>query len=356
MFKLLQVGRATAALAVVLHHATLGSMAFYGTAFAGFFMFGNIGVDFFFVLSGFIIYWSHRQDAEGLDAAVTYIKKRFIRLYPPFILVSLAMYILYFILPGVSMGERNVGAIPSFLLLPQPHQNPALSVSWTLMHELLFYSVFSIYFFRQKAFWVLILAWATAILLRSILGIESFWIDFLFSMHNLEFIMGVLVAVLLPVLGTGRRAFHVPILLAGTAIVGSFIMLRNSVFPGRPEMDTLYVGLGFALITLGLVLLESRKKYSGQFGSEFLMFLGAASYSIYLVHDPALSVLNRLARHLDSSFPGIPAELLFMSVVPAAVLAGVLYYLVWEKPVTGWARKVLMPHRAAGRSVTDSGT
>tara|TARA_R100001460_G_scaffold91283_1_gene133035 strand:+ start:417 stop:704 length:288 start_codon:yes stop_codon:yes gene_type:complete len=61
MFNSLQIGRAVAALLVVLHHATLGSRKFYGEAFGGFWGFGNIGVDFFFVLSGFIIYWAHKM-------------------------------------------------------------------------------------------------------------------------------------------------------------------------------------------------------------------------------------------------------------------------------------------------------
>lgn len=198
MFNSLQVGRAIAALAVVLHHATIDSSAFYGTAFSDFFSFGNIGVDFFFVLSGFIIYWSHKQDHTGLDTAAAYAKKRFIRLYPPFILIALAMYLAYTLLPGLSMNAREIGAIPSLLLIPDPIQRPALSVSWTLMHELLFYSIFCIYFISQKALKTIITAWAIAIIVHAMLGAESFWINFLFSMHNLEFIMGMLIAAILP--------------------------------------------------------------------------------------------------------------------------------------------------------------
>lgn len=350
MFNLLQTGRGIAALAVVLHHATLSGGFFYGTAFGGFFIFGNIGVDFFFVLSGFIIYWSHRQDAEGIDAAITYMKKRFIRLYPPFILISLTMYLLYSNLPGMSMATRNIGLIPSFLLIPQPDQSPALSVAWTLMHELLFYAVFSIYFVRKEAFWVIFSAWAIVICVRPILAIESFWVNFFFSMHNLEFIMGVLVAVLLPKLSFVRRAVHVPILLVGAIIIGSFIVLRSSVFPESMAISTLYVGFGFALITLGLVLLESQNASTHKFDSKFFVFLGAASYSIYLVHNPALSVLDRIAGRASALIPSIPAELFFLVAVTAAVMLGVVYHLVWEKPVMGLARKVLMPRQAPSGS------
>jgi exopolysaccharide production protein ExoZ len=56
----LQIARAIAALIVVLHHIT-GAGTFYlnFNPVGGIFMVGWNGVDFFFVLSGFIIYYIH---------------------------------------------------------------------------------------------------------------------------------------------------------------------------------------------------------------------------------------------------------------------------------------------------------
>ena len=77
MFRGLQVGRGVAALLIVLHHCSLGAEKFYGSEpFYGFWEFGSIGVDFFFVLSGFIIYWAHSKDTKGVRSAVSYFKKR----------------------------------------------------------------------------------------------------------------------------------------------------------------------------------------------------------------------------------------------------------------------------------------
>ena len=144
----LQVGRGIAALAVVLHHASLGSEVFYGgRAFAGFWEFGAIGVDFFFVLSGFIIYWVHSADEENFKSALLYCKKRIIRIYPPFILISIVLLVVYSTYPSLSDSGRSIGVITSIFLIPTPPLSPALSVSWTLMHEMLFYTVFiSLYF------------------------------------------------------------------------------------------------------------------------------------------------------------------------------------------------------------------
>lgn len=121
MFKSLQIGRAVAALLVVLHHATLGSLAFYGEAFDGFWGFGNIGVDFFFVLSGFIIYWAHKNDEAGRKSASRYWKKRFFRLYPAFIPISIAMLVLYTIFPNLSQGGREISLLSSLFLIPSAY-------------------------------------------------------------------------------------------------------------------------------------------------------------------------------------------------------------------------------------------
>lgn len=54
-----------AALAVVVHHANLAADGFGGWSFAPL-NYGYLGVDFFFVLSGFIIAYSTPEEPRGL--------------------------------------------------------------------------------------------------------------------------------------------------------------------------------------------------------------------------------------------------------------------------------------------------
>jgi exopolysaccharide production protein ExoZ len=84
----LQYGRAIAALSVVAHHSTLATTGF-GQAISPHWieaisLRGYLGVDFFFVLSGFIITYAHMNDASGWFAARRYISKRLIRVYIPY--------------------------------------------------------------------------------------------------------------------------------------------------------------------------------------------------------------------------------------------------------------------------------
>lgn len=87
---LLEVGRAIAALLVVLHHADQATAHFSDVPRERFLMWGQYGVDFFFVLSGFIIYHSHRQDAPGVASAKLYLFKRVTRIFVPYLPVAFA--------------------------------------------------------------------------------------------------------------------------------------------------------------------------------------------------------------------------------------------------------------------------
>lgn len=110
------------------------------------------GLTFFFILSGFIIYYIHHQGSPNVHALKRYGVKRFLRLYPPFILISLIMLSAYSFLPFFETNDRNISLISTIFLIPDPFGEPALTVSWTLMHELLFYLIFIVFYFFRTYF------------------------------------------------------------------------------------------------------------------------------------------------------------------------------------------------------------
>jgi exopolysaccharide production protein ExoZ len=184
IFTGLQVARGIAALFVVLFHTNLGSVFFYGkTAFSGFWEFGIIGVDFFFVLSGFIIYWVHSEDKRNFESSLLYLKKRIIRIYPPFILISTILLISYKFFPNLSAANRNIGIITSILLLPTPPLDPALTISWTLMHQMMFYIIFITIYIKKTLFHITCILWGLLILFYSFIPFEGIMKTF-FSIHT----------------------------------------------------------------------------------------------------------------------------------------------------------------------------
>lgn len=330
----LQVARGLAALIVILYHADLNAEYFYGIPFKGFFSFGYIGIDFFFVLSGFIIFYVHYNEETGFNQWKRYILKRLIRIYPAFFLISLVMIASYKLLPGLSNVQRDFSIICSLLLLPA-NKPPALMVSWTLVHEMIFYVIFSLFFIKKKIFYLFLFCWVIIIFSVSITGLETQRITkYFISFHNLEFIMGAFTAWVI----LNNKVKKQFISLLGPFLVFAFIINEYlGIVLICPDLKILYLGVCFSVIVFGIYFLDSKKyKYPGVF-----IYIGAASYSIYLIHDPCLSILNRVA----AKFNYIPSEIIFIILSIFCVVAGCIFYKFYEKPVLDFLKSRVLKHK-----------
>ena len=72
---------------------------------------GSIGVDFFFVLSGFIIMYIHQHDVKNVTSAIKYVSKRFLRVFPVYWAVAIPLAAAYYFIPALS---ESGGAILTF--------------------------------------------------------------------------------------------------------------------------------------------------------------------------------------------------------------------------------------------------
>ena len=145
----LQIGRAVAAMLVVFHHADQASAHFLGLPGQRYFGWGAYGVDFFFVLSGFIIFYAHRKDAPGLAPARRYGWKRLTRIYLPYLPIAIAWMGLLLLFQG-GQEARNWSVLATLTLLPLATVS-ALSVAWTLTYELIFYAFFLLRYLAKIA-------------------------------------------------------------------------------------------------------------------------------------------------------------------------------------------------------------
>lgn len=142
----LQLGRALAALLVVLFHAELLFEHYFGAApFGRPFALGHAGVDFFFVLSGFILMWVHGRDIGPPGQLAPFARRRLRRVMLPYWVVLALILPVYWLVPGFGQGfEREPTAIlAAITLFPDP-RGYTLAVAWTLTHELIFYALFGL--------------------------------------------------------------------------------------------------------------------------------------------------------------------------------------------------------------------
>ena len=130
------------------------------TILNGLFLPGWSGVHFFFVLSGFIIFYGNSNDIANPAKLKSYALKRFKRIFPIYWLYTLGALILnYFFLYFVGhnfitwSGHDLSSVIQSIALWPTNMDGATmfiLPVAWTLTYEVIFYIVFAALIFSAK--------------------------------------------------------------------------------------------------------------------------------------------------------------------------------------------------------------
>ena len=335
-FDSLQMFRGLAVLGVVFYHTANNINLFVGNMpvwVNWMFSHGFLGVDFFFVLSGFIIMGSHFDDEKSIAALKSYSIKRFIRIFPPYWPVSISLIFAFIVLPSMRHEYHGELSLLSSLLLLPDARPPALAVAWTLIHELIFYMIFCLYFISNRVFLIFVTVWVLAIsAVAWFIGEGDFspFLVRLLSPINLEFVLGMGVAYLAREVST--RSARSWIFFGGTI----FALLL--LWPFSVECRILF-GFPFSAWVLGAVLLErqGRVVFPRQ-----MVILGDASYSIYLTHNQLLSLMfKRFAR-----LHGFTSWWLGMLLgVISCVVIGLLYHMFFEKPLIRIFRKTLTPMR-----------
>lgn len=316
--------RAIAALMVVGYHTevTLRLGKYLGSPVFPLLAPGSAGVQLFFVLSGFVILYAHHRDAHGnAEVMKQFVIKRFRRLYPPLwivLLIVLAMSIALPFGPDPSLWD----VVASFLILPAERES-ILAVEWTLRHEVLFYLAFFIFLWNRTAGFVVFIGWGVVASLAGTL-LESYWlVDFLISPNHLLFMLGMGVCYLYL-----RNAMPVPHLVfaAGVVVFAAtwLLVYQRGYFIHR--FDDVAFGIGATGILYGLCGMPVLNR-----PVRVADALGAASYSLYLVHYPLISALAKVAAKLDAAF-AMPRAILFIAIVVICQAAGLLFHYYVEKP------------------------
>lgn len=333
-FELLQAYRGVAALMVLLYHASplfrealkLDSLAIFG-------VFGYAGVDIFFVLSGFIICHVHRADIARPERVKEFLIKRMIRVFPAYWIVNLLIIPIYFIAP--TFGEeryRDLGAIiQSLLLLPQ-REYPILTVGWSLTHELLFYALFALLILLPLNITRLLAAcWFGASLLASTFAggqaQENYLLfGFLLSKYNLEFALGCLCAYLIRL---SRPGYGLLLAVLGAAGLLTACIVDVATSGGGESYRVIAYGLPAAMLVLGSVWLEQERRVGVP---QALKFLGDASYSLYLLHLPLLSLTVKLVQELRvGDWVGAHGAMILCLIL--TLVGGLVFHVRVERPM-----------------------
>lgn len=308
----LQIIRAAAAWLVVYHHFMQIYFGFKSESAIGLFFakYGNIGVDVFFVLSGFVMHLSATKDGQK---AGLFMLDRFFRIIPVYWFYTLTIPFFIFIFPDeFSFTSYDLKSITASLLFI-PTQNPSgigefplLPVGWSLNFEMFFYSILTVSLVLNKK--ISNIFFFTLIILLPVVYPKNFTYSIVASSKLLyEFLAGVLIAYLFQnkkfneILIKKRHLFIALSLISLTTIS---IFLKNYY--------ALRLPLAGSIVLFALLIEPYINKKSSII--KVLVSLGNESYSTYLSHTILLSILLHFTgRNLSS--PGLILTIIISSLL-----------------------------------------
>jgi peptidoglycan/LPS O-acetylase OafA/YrhL len=341
----IQILRAIAALAVMSVHVRNEAATRLGAHNPlPDFLVGAAGVDLFFVISGFIMVYASEPLFGRAGAPVHFFARRAVRIVPLYWAATAAAAACFVVLKytgSIKMLSWQAAAA-SLLFFPLERPDgmmlPIHILGWTLNYEMLFYAVFAgaLLLSRRIAVFSVTILFLFMVLCALFFGPLpqpfAFWCDSII----LEFCLGMMIALVY------REGLRLPRWVSIGLILAGFMALAASgaIADGMPRL--VYWGLPAAVIIAGTALIRAPRKPAA-FARAFV-FLGDASYSIYLVHWLTILVMASLAAYLRIEIVRWPWSYVAAHAIPA-LGASIAVYLLFERPVTRMLQRRLREAR-----------
>lgn len=305
----------------------------------GLWHFGH-GVDLFFVISGFIIYYATQVSAaRGKPLTPSaFLRRRVERIVPLYAFTILAMTALAALLPAIfgTPGWYSLSHVLKSLAFVSftDGQMPVVFVGWSLEYEMYFYLVLAALMMLTRDAWrAVVLAFCGLAMIGKIPGVADALGQYTFFTDPLilEFIFGVIAGILF-VNGlngdTGTRAM----LLA--AVCATFVLLVAD-----PANRALVYGLpSVALVTAAAWISRLRAKPSKL--ERACERLGDASFSIYLIQAPLVVFA---AQGVAALYQDIHPLMLVALASMLVIAAGLFLNITVERPLLALCRRIGQP-------------
>jgi len=318
--------------------------------------FGYIGVDFFFVLSGFVLTWSWRPDVS----ARRFWWNRVARIWP--LHLTTLVLALVFVADQVSRPGA-LGTLANLALLQAwvPDQHIYFgynAVAWSLSCEVFFYLSFPVLAraisglssrARVGLVAMVVVAltcypgiFSLTVAPRDVSGWE--WTTYVAPLWRLgEFVVGIVAALALrdgwrPRLRGSHALTGAAVLAGGLLAVG----LHDGHLPNRPFVEI--VGMLVVATVIVAIAGDELRGNVRVLGSRVMVALGAASYALYLCHALLYGwLVERMPQTGDGMMRGVGWS---SYVALALAVAFALHHLV-EVPAERWLRRRSLSSRGA---------
>lgn len=326
----LQILRGLAALSVVIFHYRffLPPESLARRILNESFWWGGVGVDLFFVISGFIMVYVTENKPNGVTFSMIFMFNRLTRILPTYyvilffvFLTSGAMSIFHY--PEKSSNLLSAITFQPYVPAPAPLYIPdsgMYNVRWTLNYEIYFYLIFSLCLLMKHRYTTLgillslptfyaFFSTGTTTLSTAGYNFHSVYLRFLTNPIVFEFGIGVLTGILY------FRLKNIPILKNSFLLLCCLIIITGGILTCFfVQYNLVTAGAFSCLVFLFALQNNSILKYT----PKALIKLGDISFSLYLIHNPLGGYIMSQAEKLQpgalKSLPGI-AVLLCITLI-----------------------------------------
>lgn len=327
--------RAFAATEVALWHSDLVTKYFSPSTIRVFPYepFGGIGVEIFFILSGYVIC----MQAPTYSSGYQFMLSRVYRIAPMYWIFTTLVIAAFLINPGWRLHGLEFDwsyLLSSYLLLPQ-ERHPVLGVGWTLEHEMIFYAVAAV---------AMVLAGGLNLKVRVGTGLFLMalgWTGLIIGLGPDVYIWDL--QLLSPFMLTFGFGWMMRLLHESGAVTPRLWFLTALIVGGAPVVlfaspETIELAFRFAVAAAVFVAVCAlRPRFEANTAANRLMArVGDASYSIYLSHWFLLSISGKvLSSFMVPAWMDLPARVV---VVTASIAAGYGIFALIEKPIDRYLR------------------
>ncbi|HHU8872082.1 TPA: acyltransferase family protein [Escherichia coli] len=352
----IQVLRFFAALIVVIAHSEI---VMYGIRMSGL---GGIGVDIFFIISGFIMpfiaYGGKKADGPFNISAAKFFLRRLVRILPLYIiLTACAVYVSYLVSYQITSPARpllfwfpsdKIDLVYFFRSITFTHwdKGPILGVGWTLQFEFFFYAIFAIFIaIGVSKIEKIEISFVTIVIVCNILVknehaanfIKAYFppIEVISQPVMIEFALGMFMYRLYISKIFLNAKLATAILICSLPLFYILEKYLITTYVGNLWHRPLIWGAFSFYIVWATISLEGKVKTPN-----ILVYLGNASYCIYLIHGLFTSLLahrwERLELHLHTSvFMYLAFYVLF------SIITGCLVHSLIEKKIAKFTRRFI---------------
>jgi exopolysaccharide production protein ExoZ len=303
----------------------------------------SVGVDLFFMISGFIMVYTTSARKIG---PLAFLLNRIARIAPFYWAITLFVALASLAIPSLTPHTVVTGSnlVKSFLFIPYVRYDglirPILFLGWSLNLEMIFYLVFALSLLISDVALrvaccvsLLVIAVSIGVIFHDGISPE---VQFVLQPLLLEFAIGMVIGAAYKYLPRSPIAgklslFFIPLSFSMLLLVARFFTSTYVPLVSLP-----------AAILLISCLIADRSGYTIR--SPTILLIGDASYAVYLVHPFVTQGVVRVSEKFAPSGIVMMSVLLIASMI-AAILFGLAAYFAVEKPLSTTVRGWIAPPR-----------